>query len=33
VPGSAQCLVPDLVQLEGKNKVTWKQFCEGYPLR
>ncbi len=23
-------LVPDLVQLEGKNPVTWKQFQEGY---
>src|SRR3989344_5065101 len=24
-------LVLDLVQLEGKNPVTWKQFLEGYP--
>ncbi len=24
-------LIPDLVQLEGKNPVTWKQFFEGYP--
>jgi methionyl-tRNA formyltransferase len=24
-------LIIDLVQLEGKNPVTWKQFCEGYP--
>ena len=24
-------LIPDLVQLEGKKPVTWKQFCEGYP--
>jgi len=24
-------IVPDEVQLEGKNKVTWKQFCEAYP--
>jgi len=24
-------LVLDMVQLEGKNPVTWKQFCEGYP--
>ncbi len=24
-------LVLDQVQLEGKNPVTWKQFCEGYP--
>lgn len=24
-------LVPDLVQLEGKNPVSWKQFKEGYP--
>jgi methionyl-tRNA formyltransferase len=24
-------LVPDEVQLEGKNKVSWKQFLEGYP--
>ncbi len=23
-------LVPDLVQLEGKNPVTWKQFLEGH---
>ena len=24
-------LVPDLVQLEGKDPVTWRQFLEGYP--
>jgi len=24
-------LVLDMVQLEGKNPVTWKQFTEGYP--
>lgn len=24
-------LVPDLVQLEGKNPVSWKQFKQGYP--
>lgn len=24
-------LIPDLVQLEGKNPVSWKQFKEGYP--
>ncbi len=24
-------LVPDLVQLEGKDPVSWKQFKEGYP--
>lgn len=24
-------LIPDLVQLEGKKPVTWKQFQEGYP--
>lgn len=24
-------LVLDLVQLEGKKSVTWKQFCQGYP--
>jgi len=24
-------LVPDEVQLEGKNPVSWKQFCQGYP--
>ncbi len=28
---SAYYLVPDLVQLEGKSPVSWKQFCEGYP--
>ena len=28
---SAQCLVPDLIQLEGKSPVSWKQFLEGYP--
>lgn len=28
---SAQCLVPDLVQLEGKNPVTLEQFKRGYP--
>ena len=27
----ADKLVLDQVQLEGKNPVTWKQFCEGYP--
>jgi len=27
---SAYCLVPDIVQLEGKTPVTWKQFLEGY---
>ncbi|MCX6725955.1 MAG: hypothetical protein NT052_01400, partial [Candidatus Shapirobacteria bacterium] len=26
-----QKLVLDLVQLEGKKPVTWKQFLEGYP--
>ncbi|HUW24192.1 MAG TPA: methionyl-tRNA formyltransferase [Patescibacteria group bacterium] len=24
-------LIPDTVQLEGKNPVSWKQFQEGYP--
>jgi len=24
-------LIPDLVQLEGKKPVSWKQFREGYP--
>ncbi|MBI4990698.1 hypothetical protein HZB96_01235, partial [Candidatus Gottesmanbacteria bacterium] len=24
-------LILDLVQLEGKNPVSWKQFKEGYP--
>lgn len=24
-------LIIDQVQLEGKNPVSWKQFCEGYP--
>jgi len=24
-------LILDLVQLESKKPVTWKQFCEGYP--
>jgi len=24
-------LIFDLVQLEGKKSVTWKQFQEGYP--
>lgn len=24
-------LIIDEVQLEGKNPVSWKQFCEGYP--
>lgn len=24
-------LIPDMVQLEGKNPVTWKQFQQGYP--
>lgn len=28
---NAQSLVPDLVQLEGKNPVSWQQFKEGYP--
>ncbi|MBU0570080.1 methionyl-tRNA formyltransferase [Patescibacteria group bacterium] len=28
---SAYCLVPDLVQLEGKKPVTWNQFKKGYP--
>ena len=28
---NAQCLVPDLVQLEGKSPVNWKQFQQGYP--
>ncbi len=28
---SGYCLVPDLVQLEGKSPVSWKQFGEGYP--
>ncbi len=23
--------IPDMVQLEGKNEVSWKQFIEGYP--
>jgi methionyl-tRNA formyltransferase len=23
--------IPDIVQLEGKNQVTWKQFKEGHP--
>jgi methionyl-tRNA formyltransferase len=26
----ASCLVPDIVQLEGKNPVSWKQFKEAY---
>ncbi len=25
------CLVPDIVQLEGKGPVSWKQFKQGYP--
>lgn len=28
---NAYCLMPDIVQLEGKNKVSWKQFTSGYP--
>ena len=28
---NAQCLVPNLVQLQGKNPVSWKQFKEAYP--
>lgn len=28
---NAQCLVPSIVQLEGKNEVTFKQFKQGYP--
>ncbi len=24
-------LIPDIVQLEGKSPVSWKQFIEGYP--
>jgi methionyl-tRNA formyltransferase len=28
---NASCLVPDLVQLEGKNEVSWQQFTSGYP--
>jgi methionyl-tRNA formyltransferase len=28
---STYCLVPDLVQLESKSQVAWKQFCEAYP--
>lgn len=28
---SAYCLVPDLVQLEGKAPVSWEQFKKGYP--
>ncbi|MBI2616540.1 hypothetical protein HYW55_00200 [Candidatus Gottesmanbacteria bacterium] len=27
----ASRLVPDIVQLEGKKPVSWKQFLEGYP--
>lgn len=27
----SQNIIFDLVQLEGKNPVTWKQFLEGYP--
>ena len=30
-PTPKPSLVLDLVQLEGKNPVTWKQFLEGYP--
>lgn len=29
-PSRLSSLVIDQVQLEGKNPVTWKQFCEGY---
>jgi len=29
--GDRKVLILDLVQLEGKNQVTWKQFSEGYP--
>ncbi len=28
---SKNLLQPEIVQLEGKNPVTWKQFLEGYP--
>ncbi len=31
VPSTEQKLVFDLVQLEGKTEVSWKQFKEGYP--
>lgn len=31
LPPNAQCLVPDLVQLEGKNPVSWKQFRQWQP--
>ncbi|HLE48461.1 MAG TPA: methionyl-tRNA formyltransferase [Patescibacteria group bacterium] len=29
---STFCLVPDLVQLEGKSPVAWTQFLQGYPV-
>jgi len=28
---NASCLVPDIVQLEGKSEVSWQQFTSGYP--
>jgi methionyl-tRNA formyltransferase len=28
---AAEKLILDIVQLEGKSPVSWKQFCEGYP--
>lgn len=28
---SSKCLLPTLVQLEGKNAVSWEQFIHGYP--
>lgn len=28
---SGYCLVPNLVQLEGKNPVSWEEFKKGYP--
>lgn len=30
-PRGAYCLVPDLVQLEGKTPVSWEEFKKGYP--
>ena len=29
---SETVLILDIVQLEGKKPVSWKQFCQGYPI-
>jgi methionyl-tRNA formyltransferase len=28
---NGRALIPEIVQLEGKNPVTWQQFTQGYP--